>query len=163
MQVYLLRHGIAEDRRPGRSDAERKLTEEGKEKLRRVLIQAKEAVGSPALILTSPLIRAVETAEIAAEVLGYRGTIPRTEALLPSSTPLAVWKTLRDNAAAKAILMAGHEPLLSETAGYLLGVPRAAVDFRKGALMRIDVDDLTGTPRGVLEWLLTPRLAGHCG
>ena len=44
MEVYLLRHGIAENRRPGRADAERKLTDEGKEKLRRVLARAQGAV-----------------------------------------------------------------------------------------------------------------------
>lgn len=160
MRVYLLRHGIAENRRPGRSDAERKLTEEGRDKLRRVLSQAKEAVGVPALILTSPLVRAVETAEIAAEVLGYRGAIQETEALAPSSAPPAVWKELRSRAEITSILLVGHEPLLGETAGYLLGAPRVAIDFKKGALMRIELDDLAGMPRGVLEWLLTPRLSG---
>jgi phosphohistidine phosphatase len=160
MEIYLLRHGIAENRRPGRADAERKLTDEGKDKLRRVLSRARGAALVPSLILTSPLVRAVETAEIAAQVLGYAESIETTDALLPSSSPQAVWKELRGRAGERAVLLAGHEPLFSETASYLLGAPRVVIDFKKGALMRIDVDDTAGAPRGVLQWLLTPRLSG---
>jgi phosphohistidine phosphatase len=160
MEVYLLRHGIAENRRPGRADAERKLTDEGKAKLRVVLARAQGAAGVPSLILTSPLVRAAETARIAAQVLGYAEAIEATDALLPSSSPQAVWKERRSRMGERAILLAGHEPLLSETASYLLGASRVAVDFKKGALMRIDIDEVTGAPRGVLQWLLTPRLAG---
>jgi len=65
MQIHLGRHGIAEDAKPGGSDAERKLTEEGKQKLRRVLKRARDTGVSPSLIATSPLVRAAETAEIA--------------------------------------------------------------------------------------------------
>ena len=69
MQIYILRHGIAEDAGPGQSDSERALTSEGKKKLRNVLRAAHEAGVTPALILTSPLKRAVQTAELAAEIL----------------------------------------------------------------------------------------------
>ena len=160
MEVYLLRHGIAENRRPGRADSERKLTDEGKAKLRLVLARAQGAVGQPSLILTSPLVRAVETAEVAAEALGYAGAIAKTNALLPSYCPQEVWREIRSHSGARAILLAGHEPLLSQTASYLLGASRLMVDFKKGALMRVDIDEVAGAPRGVLQWMLTPRLAG---
>ena len=159
MEVYLLRHGIAEARRAGRTDAERKLTEDGKRKLRQVLARARAAKAEPSLILTSPLTRAVETAEIAAEVLRYQGAIVPAEALLPSSSPRAVWRELGAHAGERAVLLAGHEPLLSETASYLLGASRVVVEVKKGALLRVDLEITSGEPRGVLQWLLTAKLA----
>ena len=62
MQIYLLRHGIAEDAKPGRPDSERALTDEGRAKLRRVLKRARTADVTPSLILSSPYRRAMETA-----------------------------------------------------------------------------------------------------
>jgi phosphohistidine phosphatase len=79
VQIYLLRHGIAEDSTP---DSERALTAEGREKLRRVLARARSADVTPSLILSSPYRRAIETAEIAVEVLGYQGKVVKTRALV---------------------------------------------------------------------------------
>jgi phosphohistidine phosphatase len=159
MQIYLLRHGIAEDAKPGRSDAERRLTEEGKEKLRRVLERARAADVSPSLILTSPLVRAVETAEIAAEVLGYKEKLMRTKALEPSASPPQVWEEIRSHKNEAQLLLAGHEPLFSQVAAYLLRSPALQVDMKKGALVRIDVDGFGSEPRGELKWMLTPKIA----
>jgi phosphohistidine phosphatase len=159
MEVYLLRHGIADDRRPDAPDEKRALTAEGRKKLGLVLGRARAAGVAPSLILTSPYVRAVQTAEMAAQALGYRGAIMRTDALAPFSSPEAVWKELRDRAQETAVLVAGHEPLLSETAGYLLGAPGASIDLKKGALLRIDVEGAARQPRGILMWLLTPKLS----
>jgi phosphohistidine phosphatase len=155
MEIYILRHAIAEERRPGRSDQDRALTDEGRRKLRPVLERARAAGVAPSLVLTSPYVRAVQTAEMAAEALGYKGTIVRTGGLVPE----AVWREIRDHRDEKAILLAGHEPLLSEIGGYLLGVPALAIDLKKGALLRLDVDGSTREPHGTLQWLLTPKLA----
>src|ERR1035437_3826097 len=87
MQIYLLRHGIAEDAKPGQPDAERPLTAEGRDKLRRVLKRARTADLDPSLILSSPYRRAVETAAVAAEVLAYKGETVRTRALAPAASP----------------------------------------------------------------------------
>ncbi|MBV8904023.1 MAG: histidine phosphatase family protein, partial [Acidobacteriia bacterium] len=78
MELYLLRHGIAENGRPGLKDADRALTAEGKDKLKRVLVRARGAGVEPGVILSSPYRRALETAQIAAESLGYRGKIVQT-------------------------------------------------------------------------------------
>ena len=161
MEIYLLRHGIAENTPPGKTDADRNLTGEGRTKLREVLERARRAVGTPSLILSSPLVRAVQTAEIAAEILGYREAIEQTDALLPYSSPQAVWRAIRRSEKDGSILLTGHEPLLGETASYLLGASHVAVNFKKGALMRIDVEETAGPPHGFLQWLLTPRLAGE--
>ena len=66
MKIYILRHGIAEEAQGNQPDSERALTAEGKKKLRSVLRTAAAADVAPSLILTSPLRRAVQTAQIAA-------------------------------------------------------------------------------------------------
>jgi phosphohistidine phosphatase len=159
MEIYLLRHGIAEENAPTGRDADRRLTEEGRQKLRRVLERAHQAGVEPSLILTSPLRRALETAEIAARELGYEGKLVRTEALVPSSSPEDVWEEVRHHHEESSILLAGHQPLFSATLAYLLGSTREMVQFRKGALARIDVASLGPAPLGVLHWMLSPKLA----
>ena len=158
MEIYILRHGIAENARAGMTDADRALTTEGDEKLREVLRSARKAKAQPALILTSPLRRAVETAEIAAEVLGMSEKPVRTDALAPGSWPQEIWREIQANRSAGSVLLAGHEPLLGQCVGYLLGCPSLEVDFKKGALARIDIDHFSGEPRGALKWLLVPKL-----
>jgi phosphohistidine phosphatase len=159
MEIYLLRHGIAEDRSATGKDADRRLTDEGRAKLRRVLERAHQGGVRPSLILSSPLRRALETAEIAARELGYEGKIGRIAALTPESSPQQVWEAIREHRSEPAVLLAGHEPLFSLTVAYLLGSTREMVHFRKGALVRIDVESTGPAPAGVLEWLLTAKLA----
>ena len=159
MEVYLLRHGIAEDRAESGKDADRRLTDDGRAKLRNVLERAHGAEVRPTLILTSPLRRALETAEIAAHQLGYEGKIVRTPALAPESSPQSVWNTIREHAEQDSILLAGHEPLFSATMAHFLGSTRAMVQFRKGALARIDFGVLGSVPVGALQWLITAKLA----
>jgi phosphohistidine phosphatase len=113
----------------------------------------------PSLILSSPLIRAVQTAEIAAEVLNYAGKIVKADSLTPDSSPRDVWEEIRSRKDEAALLLAGHEPLYSATTAYLLGSTRSMVDFRKAGLVRIDVQGFGATPGGVLQWMLTPKLA----
>ena len=158
MEIYILRHGIAEDRGQG-PDAERALTGEGRQKLRRVLARAAKAGVSPSLILSSPLKRAVETAEMAASSLGYRGKIVQSDILLPQTAPDAFWQEIRSLRRESALLAAGHEPMLSTSIAWLLGAPALKMDFKKGALARIDVDHFGSRPQGELKWLITPRLA----
>jgi phosphohistidine phosphatase len=157
MEIYILRHGIAEEARAGMPDAERALTDNGREKLRAVLERAREAGVKPSLILTSPYRRAQQTAQMAAQVLGCH-KIVETEALVPSSAPKAVWDAICARRREPALLIAGHEPLLGMTVGYLLGAPALQVDLKKAALVRIDQESFSGAPRGILKWMLTPRL-----
>src|SRR5580693_3941727 len=95
MELYLLRHAIAEDHTPSGRDADRALTDDGRKKLRKVLERARKASVTPTLILSSPLKRAFETAEIAARELGYSSEISITDALTPSSSPQRVWAEIR--------------------------------------------------------------------
>ena len=159
MELYILRHGIAEDGHAGQPDSERALTPEGKKKLRATLRAARDAGLKPSLILTSPLRRAVQTAQIAAEVLDFKGELLRTKALIPASTPRTVWDEVRIHKDVDQILLSGHEPLFSSLAAFLLGHPTLQIDFKKGAILRVDLDRFAAEPRGILKWLLIPKLA----
>jgi phosphohistidine phosphatase len=159
MQIYVFRHGIAEDRRPGRPDSERALTEEGKEKLHRVLRRARAGGCEPSLILSSPYRRAVETAEIAAHVLGYEGKIVRTRTLEPEASPHDAWEELRIRAGEPSILLAGHEPLFGTLVAFLLGNASMWIDMKKGAIVRIDCENFGRQPSGILRWMLTAAVS----
>jgi phosphohistidine phosphatase len=159
LEVYLLRHGIAEEfSRDGR-DSERALTAEGKRKLRLTLKRALRGGAKPALILSSPYRRAIETAEIAAQILGYAGGVIKTDALKPGATPEEVWSEIRSHRNAGSMLLSGHEPLFSHATAYLLDSPGLRVDFKKGAVVRIDFEAVGPAPRGCLRWMLTQSLS----
>jgi phosphohistidine phosphatase len=159
MEIYLLRHGDAEDS-PRIPDTERSLTAEGRRKLGAVLLRARAAGAGASLILSSPLRRAVETAELAAGLLETSVAILPTNALMPDASPAEVWDEIRIHRDQSKLLLAGHQPLLGVTVAYLLGAADAAVEMRKAALARVDLDEFGGVPRGLLRWLLPPELAG---
>jgi phosphohistidine phosphatase len=158
MEIYLLRHAIADDAGPGQPDSERALTAEGRAKLRKVLKRARQAEVAPSLILTSPYRRALETAQIAAQALAYQGRLVPSQALVPEASPHDLWEEIRGRRGETAILLASHEPLMSSAAAFLLGCPALQVDMKKAALMRVDCDRFGNDPRGVLKWMLTPAL-----
>ena len=160
MRIHLLRHGTAEEGRSGGSDAERKLTEAGREEIRRAVECALKASFAPSLILSSPYVRAIQTAEIAAAVLGYQGTIVRTDALIPYGSPARVWDEIRGRQDETEILLAGHEPLMSQLAAYFLDSPALQVHMRKATLVRIDMERFAGSPHGILKWMLPPDVWG---
>ena len=161
MEIYLLRHGIADNGAPGRPDSERALTAEGREKLRRVLKRARSAGMAPSLILSSPYRRALETAEVAAEVLGYAGKVVKTDSLTPDASPYDAWEEIRRHPTERAILLASHEPLMSSMVAFLLASPGLHVEMKKSALVRVDCERAGAEPRGVLKWMLTPAVAGE--
>lgn len=163
MQLYLLRHGVAEKDRPGLSDADRALTQDGRRKLRQVLQAAEKAQVQPSLILTSPLKRAVETAEMAQEVLGYKNEILRSKTLQPGSSVEQVWEEIRVHRDEPALMLVGHNPLFAELSGYLLGSSKMQLDFKKGALLRIDFEQFRAQPKGILRWYLTAKIASKRG
>ena len=157
MQIYILRHGIAEDAAPGQSDSARRLTAEGKQKLRSILAVAREAKVRPDVLLSSPLTRAMETAEIAHQILKVTERILQTDVLTPSYTPERVWDEIRLHRGAEQIMLAGHEPQLSSLVQFLTG---GRVEMKKGAIARVDTESLGTRPNATLIWLLTAKLAG---
>jgi phosphohistidine phosphatase len=110
-------------------------------------------------MLSSPYKRAVETAEVAAEVLGYKGKILRTRVLAPDASPHDTWNEIRACKDETAILLASHEPLMSSLASFLLNSPALMVDMKKAALVRVDCAHAAAQPHCVLKWMLVPGVA----
>jgi phosphohistidine phosphatase len=158
MQVYLVRHGTAGEIEAGSSDDARKLTTAGRDEARRAMEGARRAGIAPTLILSSPYARAMETAAIAAEVLGYTGNIVAIRALVPSASPEHVWREICSRQDETKILLAGHEPLLSQLTCYLLNAPALRIEMRKAMLVRIDLDRFGPDPYGVLKWMAPPEI-----
>ena len=161
MELYLLRHGIAEDESPTGKDFDRRLTDEGRRKLREVLKAVAKSGVRPDTVLTSPYVRARQTAEIAKDLLAYKDEILLTDSLVPESDPQSVWQEIRTvYGGSRSVVLASHEPLMSRTLGYFLGAQGLLVDFKKGAIARVDIEQFGLEPRGLLKWLLVPKLAG---
>ncbi len=110
-------------------------------------------------MLSSPYTRAIQTADIAKRTLGYAGEILQTKALTPGATVEQVWEEIRVHRDEDSILLTGHNPLFEHLAGYLLGQVDLRIEFKKGALLRLDVESFGAEPRGVLRWCLTAKLA----
>lgn len=157
MEIYVLRHGEAEERETGLADRDRKLTAKGKKDLKEVLKIARKAETAPDLILTSPLRRAKETATIAADILGCKSVV-ETRNLLPGASPEQIWSEISTDYKVDSILLAGHQPHLGSLIGLLLEAA-IMVDLKKGALVRIETHGKLGPPRGVLKWMITAKLA----
>ena len=159
MKLYVLRHGIAEDAAPGQSDSDRRLTPEGCDKLQTTLATVARAGVRASLIISSPLVRAVQSAEILAGELEYNGEFLRSAALAPEARVSEVWSEIRTHKDESNLWLASHNPLCSQLAGYLLGVPGLSVQFGKGTILCVEFDRFGPEPRGVLRWMLTARLS----
>jgi phosphohistidine phosphatase len=156
MELYILRHGEADPRESGIPDRTRKLVAKGKREVKAVVKAALKANLRPDLILTSPLLRAKETAAIAAGLCKCERVL-ETRGLLPGASPEIVWKEICALRHIGEVLLAGHEPHMGRLVAFLLEAPVVA-DFKKGAMVRISTPAKPGPPRGVLKWMLTPRL-----
>ena len=155
MRLYLLRHGIAEEWRPDLADEKRRLTAEGKRKVRLIARGLERMELELDLIVTSPLPRAKETAEIVAETLGIKDRLKEDDGLA-SGFGLATVQTIAQDAPdAQNIMLVGHEPGFSMLASILTG--GSQIDLKKGGLIRIDLDKIA-EGAGVLKWLLAPCL-----
>ncbi len=150
MRIYLLRHGIAEDPRPGLADPDRTLTAEG---LKRLQAIRRRSALPPMLTLSSPYRRALQTAGV------FEGEIVACRELTPMSDPSDAWNEIRLHKDADQLLVSSHEPLCGRLAAFLLNSPALAIDFKKGALVCIDVASLGPRPSGTLKWMLIPKLA----
>ena len=153
MNIDLLRHGAAESAGPGGADADRELTDQGRADLIDVLTRARDDGVKPSLILSSPFLRARDTAKLAAEILGYTGPIEHSPALEPERSPFDLWDAIRTRKHETEILLAGHLPLLGDLASILLG---KGVGIGTATLVRIHIPELVPEPEGKLEWILRP-------
>jgi phosphohistidine phosphatase len=157
MEIYILRHGIAVDRgtRGYEKDADRPLTKDGEDKMHQIA-GAMLGMGLEFdLILSSPLVRAYQTAKIVAEELGEEVTI--TEHLSPGANALKLIAEINGKKA-QQVLLVGHEPDLSQLISvFMTGGSDAAVELKKGGLCKLTCEKLSFGRCATLNWLLIPK------
>jgi len=158
MILYIVRHGIAIDRADPKSPAEpeRPLTAEGMKKTRSAALGLVEMGIKPDVLITSPYVRAAQTAEIFAEALGYSlEKIRSSDALKPSGNPADFLKEAT-HLRAKEVMCFGHAPHLDQLIGLLSGSRGVFTEIRKAGVACFERGATDG--RWTLLWLLTPKM-----
>ncbi len=156
MKLLVVRHGIAQPHdTPDVADEERRLTPRGKKRFRKAARGLARIVPRPDVLLTSPLARALETAEITAEAWG--GIKPTPEPLLASGKAEALLSTLGPHGDEAVIALVGHEPHVSSLVAHLVGGSGERLPFKKGGAALLQVDG-SAPGSGRLIWFLPPRL-----
>lgn len=159
MQLYLIRHAIAEERGEAWPDDRlRPLSEDGRAKMERQVRGLAELGVTVEEILTSPLVRTRQTADIVAHGLSGRPRVREFPPLEPGRRAKEVLAALADFSRRKSLALVGHEPGLGEVGAALLGM-RAPLEFKKGAVALIETPLLPpASGSGALRWLLTPKV-----
>jgi phosphohistidine phosphatase len=158
IELYLVRHAIAAERGPKYPDDRlRPLTPGGSKRFAASVSGLIEMDVAIDFVLTSPLVRARDTAMLLAAGLKPKPAVSETEALAPGGRPQAINEAIKTHAKKyRRLALVGHEPDLGELAARLLGA-RGAVEFKKGGVCLIECDGATPTGPGTLRWLLTPK------
>ncbi|HEX9457328.1 MAG TPA: phosphohistidine phosphatase SixA [Candidatus Acidoferrum sp.] len=160
MQLYIVRHGIAIDREDPKCppDPERFLTEEGFEKTRQAAKGVAALDVKAGLFLTSPYVRATQTAEIFADALSYaKQKIRRSDLLLPGAEPSLLFRELAKEKQASSVFLFGHAPQLDDLIATALGSKKHLTALKKAGVALIELKRVSA-PIGVLVWLATPKL-----
>lgn len=158
LQLVLVRHAIAEERGPAwPDDDERPLTRDGLRKWKRGARGLVSLVPQIDTLLTSPLVRTVQTAEVLAKLASPSPKLQLFEPLRPGTRPTAIIAALRAKSLKGTVVLVGHEPTLSELASELLRL-QGPLEFRKGGAMAVLSQGLGTRGPARLEWFLTPRV-----
>ncbi|MSO18845.1 MAG: phosphohistidine phosphatase SixA [Acidobacteria bacterium] len=161
IQLILIRHGSAEDSNPAQphDDAARRLTDKGKRKMREISKGLCRLIARSDWIVTSPLIRAKETAEIVAMELPPSRSIAICSDLSPGGTLKNILRFISKYPECQRIILVGHETGLSTLAAHLIGATGAAgLSLKKGGCCLIRFDEAVEESAGRLMWLLTPEI-----
>jgi phosphohistidine phosphatase len=165
MLLYIVRHGIAIDREDPKCppDPERYLTEEGLKKTKEIARGVAALGAEPGLFISSPYVRAMQTAEIFASVLRYsRKKIERADSLLPGSDPHLFYKELAKHRHLDSAFCFGHAPQLDQVLSVGLGTKKTVTELKKAGVALLDLAHLS-PPEATLVWLGTPKLLKKAG
>jgi phosphohistidine phosphatase len=165
MQLYIVRHGIAIDREDPKCppDPERYLTEEGIEKTKQVA-KGIAALGATAdLLLSSPYVRAMQTAEIFADALNYpKQKIQRSDLLLPAGEASLLYRELAKDKESSTVFCFGHAPQLDDVIAAGIGSKQQVTSLKKAGVALLELKRIS-PPSGQLVWLATPKLLRRAG
>ena len=158
MIVYLVRHGIAVDPSDPKSppEPERPLTAKGVQKTRAAALGLQELKVKPDVLITSPYVRAAQTAEIFAEALGFSPQKIRThDALKPSGSPSEITKEII-RLRAKEVMCFGHAPQLDLMVAHLVGTQSVFTGLKKAGIACLEHSSTRG--KWDLVWIVTPKM-----
>jgi phosphohistidine phosphatase len=156
MEIYFLRHGDAGSRESWKgSDASRPLSDEGAARMEREASTLALLRLPLDLIISSPLVRAQQTAEIVARRLNLIDALAEDERLAPGFGAAELGSIMREHRALTALMLVGHEPDFSTVIAACIG--GGHVECKKGGLARVDFQDPSSLS-GLLVWLLPPRV-----
>ncbi len=160
MRIFLIRHGIARDKEllPAIPDDERPLTDEGRKRLKACLPGFKLLIPQLDVMLSSPLLRAKQTANLITRALSKTLSIQIDSNLAPDGCLNSLRRSLLSLPSASDIALVGHEPCLSELAAILLGSERSVLSFKKGGACCIDVPNAPHSENAALLWHAPPKL-----
>lgn len=166
MELLLVRHAKAEEReefaKTGADDELRPLTHAGVRQMRRIASSLHAMVPRLDVIASSPLTRAMQTAEILAQ--SYKRNVVHLPELAPGNEPAQIMPWLRSQGDCGAVALVGHEPDLGLLASWLLsGGKHGFMPFKKAGacLIRLELGMKGGN--GELAWFLTPRQLREMG
>jgi phosphohistidine phosphatase len=158
VELYIVRHAIAAERGPEwPDDAKRPLTDRGIDRFKEVVAGLAALDLELEIVVTSPLVRAKQTAEYLVKGLSPAPSLAAAAALAPGHTPGETMDEVARRAGGRSrVAIVGHEPDLGRLAAHLLGA-RRAVPFKKGGVCRIDLDTFASRG-GRLIWFAPPRV-----
>ncbi len=167
MNLYIIRHAIAVDEALSdyELDRERPLTDKGRKKMRQIARALRNLGVEFDVILSSPYLRACQTAEILGDVFKMKKMIVMTDHLVPMATPELLIGEINENYPVDSIAVVGHEPYLSTLIGLLVADnAKLEITLKKGGVCYLAADDLHHLDhRATLEWLLTPGILMEIG
>jgi phosphohistidine phosphatase len=162
-RIYFVRHAIAEERGEAYPDDRlRPLSRKGIAKFRKAAEGLDRLGVTIDRILCSPLVRARETADILSERLGGHPEVVEIGSLAPGGSFEELMADLEAWSRFGAIALVGHEPSIGDLAARLVGL-RSPLEFKKGAVCRVDVETLPPAGPGRLRWFVTPRMLSLLG
>lgn len=159
MKIYLLRHGIATEREDPATDSQRPLTSKGREEMEVIAAALKQLKLKPDLILSSPYIRADQTAVFVAREFNLKKKLQYTDLLVPEADPKRLIEAVQKDFRVDELMLVGHYPNMGLLLEAFLGLQIGeTIVLKKGGIGCLNVDDFSARPLASLEWLLTPAL-----
>jgi phosphohistidine phosphatase len=157
MNIYLIRHGDSEGISKGLKDSERKLTPDGVLKIRNASLFWKNIIPEFEYIISSPYLRALQTAKIIATVYNFKKEIFIDKSLGCGSETESLIEIFNSFQSGE-IALVGHQPDLSNHLSRLISGSGASVEFKKGAIAKISFNNKVREGKGVLEFLVPPGI-----
>jgi phosphohistidine phosphatase len=161
MRIYLIRHSNAVDIEAAdlEPDDQRPLSEKGREKMKNIALALKALGVKPNLIVSSPYVRAEQSAQILKKVLECKKDLAINESLVPLGNANNIIGEINEKYSVDELILVGHEPCLSGLIGVLVtSAPEILITLKYGGVCCLSVDDLRMQRVAAMEWLLTPKI-----